>query len=116
MAETMETRRRHAAGTSPCSIEDSNPDGFWTNLNYSSHQKLTEVYEEIVHWKPIFFNIFKNKTSELFLKCLKTKLQPLAENTNHHEMSMKAAMVLPHLILALTTDGRDGSVEKLLRN
>ena len=44
-----ETRRRHAAGTSPCSIEDSNPDRFWTNLNYSSHQKLNNIYEEIVH-------------------------------------------------------------------
>ena len=35
-----ETHRRHAAGTSPCSIEDSNPEKFWINLNYSSHEKL----------------------------------------------------------------------------
>ena len=115
MAGNMETRRRHAAGTSPCSIEDSNPDRFWTNLNYSSHQKLNKIYGENVHWKPIFFNIFENKTGELFLKCLETPLQPLAENTNHHEMSMKATMVLPHLILAQTTDRQDGSVTKLLR-
>ena len=106
-----ETRRWHAAGTSPCFIEDSNPDRFWTNLN--SHQKLNKIYEEIVHWKPIFFNIFKNKTGEHFLKCLETTLQPLAENTNHQEMSMQAAMVLPHLSLARTTDHRDGSVNKL---
>ena len=115
MAGNMKTRRWHAAGTSPCSIEDSNPDRFWTNLNYSSHQKLNKIYEEIVHWKPIFFNIFKNKTGELLLKCLETTLQPLAENRNHHEMSMKAAMVLPHLILARTNDRRDGSVNKLLQ-
>ena len=109
-----DTRRRHSAGTAPCSIEDSNPDSFWTKLNHSTHQKLNKIYEEIVHWKPIFFNIFKDKTGELFLKCLET-LQPLAENTNHHEMSMKTAMVLLHLILARTSDRRDGSVNKLLQ-
>ena len=110
-----ETRRRHAAGTSPCSIEDSNPDRFCTNLNYSSQQKLKKIYEEIVHWKPIFFNIFRDKTGELFLKYLETTLQTLAENTNHHELSMNAAIVLPHLILARTTDRRDRSVNKLLQ-
>ena len=88
---------------------------FWTNLNYSSHQKLNKIYEEIVRWKPIFFNIFRNKTGELFLKCMETTLQPLAENTNHHEMSKKAAMVLPHQILARATDHGDGSVNKLLQ-
>ena len=103
-----------AAGSSPCSIEDSNPDMFWTNLNYSSHQKVNKIYEEIVHWKPIFF-IFKNKTGELFLKCLETTFQPLAENTNQHEMPMKAALVLPHLILAQTSDRREGSLDKLLQ-
>ena len=46
--------------------------------------KNNKIYEEILHWKPIFFNIFKNKTGELFFKCLETTLQPLAENTNHH--------------------------------
>ena len=113
-----EPRRRHAAGNSPCSIEDSNPDRFWTNLNQVCPEPVGIPPEtergslDIVHWKPIFFNIFKNKTSELFLKCLETKLRPLAENTNHHEMSMKAAMVLPHLILGRTTDRRDGSVKK----
>ena len=58
------TRRRHAAGASPCSIEDSNPERFWTNLNYSSHQNLNKIYEEIVHWKPIFFNFFKTKLAK----------------------------------------------------
>ena len=110
-----ESCRRHAAGTSTCSIEDSNPDRFWTNLNYSSHQKRNKIYEEIVHRKPIFFNMFKNKTGELFLKCLETTLKPLAENSNHHEMSMKASVVLPHLTLARTTERRDGSVKKLLQ-
>ena len=109
-----ETRRWHAAGTSPCSIEDSNPDRFWKNLDYSSHQKLNKIYEEIIHWKPIFFKIFKNKTCELFVKSLET-FQTLAENTKHHELSRKAAMVLPYLILAQTTDCRDGSVNKLLQ-
>ena len=110
-----EAHRRLAAGTSPCSIEASDSDRFWTNLNYSSHQKLNKIHEEIVHWKPIFFNIFKNKTGEFFLKCLETTLQPLAEKTNHHEMSMKATVVLPHLILARTTDRRDGSLINLLQ-
>ena len=76
---------------------------------------MNETYEEIVHWKPIFFNFFENKTGELSMKCLETTLQPLAENTNHHEMSMKAAKVLLRLILARTTDRRDGSVNKLQR-
>ena len=112
MAGNMETRRWHAAGLSPCSIEDSNPDRFWTNLNYSAHLKLKKIYVEIVHWKPIVF-IFKNKTGELFLKCLVTTLQPLAVITNQHEMSMKAALVIHHLILSRTTDRRDRSVDKL---
>ena len=108
-----ETSRRHAAVTSPCSIEDKNPHKFWTDLNSLSHQKLNKIYEQIVHWRHIFFNIFKNKTGELFLKGLQTTLQPLAENTKHHGMSMQAAMVLPDLILARTTDRRDGSLNKL---
>ena len=64
-----ETRRWHAAGTSPFSIEVSNHDRFWTNLNCSSHQKLNKINGEIAHWEPKFF-IFKNKTGEVFLKCL----------------------------------------------
>ena len=109
------TCRRQAAGTSPCCIEDRNPNSFSTNLNYSSQQKLNKICEEMVHWKPTFFNFFKKKTSEDFLKRVETTLQPLPENTNHHEMSMKAAMVLPRLILAWTTDRHDGSVNKLLQ-
>ena len=110
----METRRWHAAGTSPCSIEDSNPDRFWTNLNYSFHQKLNKIYEEIVHWKPIFFNICKQNWRTLPEMSGDDTSTPCRKQ-KHHEVSIKAAMVLPHLILARTTDRRDGSVNKLLQ-
>ena len=91
------------------------PLTFIIDTFYSSHQKLNKIYEEIVQWKPIFLYFFKNKTGELFLKCQETTLQPLEKNTNHHEMSMKSAMVLPRLIPARTIDRPDLSVNKLLQ-
>ena len=95
----------------PDSLTASN---FWSNLTTGKKETLKNVYREIVHWKPVFFILSKNEVGYRFVESLSVALSQ-CETINHNsEAGMLAAMVMPHLILARTKKGNDGSVSKII--
>ena len=87
---------------------------FWSNLTTGKKETLKNVYREIVHCKPVFFFLSKNKVGYRFVESLSVALSQ-CESINHNsEAGMLAAMAMPHIILARTKKGNDGSVSKII--
>ena len=52
--------------------------------------ELKQIYEEIVHWRPNFFLLSKNKSGYQFVETLNTILSHLAQPSPKSEFSMIA--------------------------
>ena len=87
---------------------------FWSNLTTGKKETLKNVYREIVHWKPVFFILSKNKVGYRFVESLSVALSQCDTINHNNEAGMLAGMVMPHLILARTKKGNDGSVSKII--
>ena len=65
----------------------------------------------MVHWKPVFMILSKNKVRYNFIETLSRTLNSLIEN-NENTFAMHAAMIFPHLLLCKTKSEIDGSLSK----
>ena len=74
-------------------------------------QKLKLIYKEIVHWRPKFFTLKKNKTGHAFIDTLHTTLSALLDRSQD---ALLVAMVMPHLVLPRTKSENDGSQNQTL--
>ena len=73
--------------------------------------KINDIYKDFVNW--IFKLISsKNKPGFQFIKLLNQQLLSLVEETPNSNVAMKAAMILPHLLLPKTKSETNGSNSK----
>ena len=96
-------------------IEDveAKPEAFWQNIE-GKRPLLKKVYDQIVHWKPIFFILSKNKVGFTYVESLNVLLTPLANNSLNSDVAFYAAFVFPHLVLPKTKREVDGSISKII--
>ena len=82
--------------------------------NLDTTNVLKQIYEEVVHWKPEFIILGKNKAGFQFVETMNSLLQQLAERSVSSSNSMLSTMVFPHLILPKTKDSTDSSATKTI--
>ena len=85
----------------------------WSNPCSELIETTRKIYTEVVHWKPVFMILSKNKVAYNFIETLKRTLNSLIEN-NENTFAMHAAMIFPHLLLCKTKSEIDGSFSKTI--
>ena len=85
----------------------------WSNPCPEHIETTRKLYTEVVHWKPVFMILSKNKVSYNFIETLNRTLNSLIENTEN-TFAMHAAMIFPHLLLCKTKSKIDGSLSKTI--
>ena len=96
------------------SIRNTDPQSFWSQVSLEKAQLLASYYDEVVHWKPRFFSLRKNKVGHNFVKTLSVIITAFVDKTEFSFIALKAAMVMPHLVLTRPKDETDGSLSKTL--
>ena len=99
--------------SSPTENTEATPEDFWKNI-HPKRALLKEIYNQIVHWRPIFFILSKNKVGFTYIESMNNLLAPLANNSCNSDMAMYAALILPHLVLSKTKTEVDGSISKII--
>ena len=84
--------------------------------NFWNHQKelLRKIYNEIFHWKPIFFTMSKIEVGFNIANVMNIILPSTLENGPQTECAMICLMIIPHLLLARTKSGNDAKITKTL--
>ena len=114
-------RAADAAATSPSiqTPEESTippqPSDFWSHVNPETLTTLTKIYNEVVHWKAVFYTISRNKTGFKFTDTMNTVLSGTLDKPEKAEIAMIVSMIIPYLNLARSKDGNDGSNTKTIR-
>ena len=83
----------------------------WSNPCPELIETTRKIYTEVVHWKPFFMILSKNKVGYNFIETLNRTLNSLIEN-NKNTFAMHAAMIFPHLLLCKTKSEIDGALSK----
>ena len=73
-----------------------------------------DIYKGVVNWKLRFIVLIKNQPGFQFIELLNQQLLSLVEKTPNSNVAMKAAMILPHLMLPKTKSETNGSNSKTL--
>ena len=79
----------------------------WSNPCPELIETTRKLYAEVVHWKPVFMILSKNKVGYNFIEVLSRTLSNLIEN-NKNTFAMHAAIIFPHLLLCKTKSEIDG--------
>ena len=87
------------------------PGNFWKMMTTEHSQKLKIIYREIVHWRPKFFTLKKNKTGEAFIDTLHTTLSALLDRSQD---ALLIVMVMPQIVLPRMKSENDGSQNQTL--
>ena len=82
-------------------------------LSRTPVETTRKIYTEVVHWKPVFMILSKNKVGYNFIETLNRTLNSLIEN-NENTFAMLAAMIFPQLLLCKTKSEIDGSLSKTI--
>ena len=98
---------------SPAPPDNPQPSDFWNHTSPENLDRLRTIYNEVVHWKSVFFTISKNKAGFKFTDTLNIILSG-TENHLRAETAMICAFIMPHLILPRSKGGHDGSITKTL--
>ena len=94
--------------------EPASPDDFWKKLPDNALATLEDIYNEIVHWRSRYFEIYNNKVGRKFVDCITVALSAIANDTKEQKLSILAAMTMPNLVLIRTKNKDDGSVNAIL--
>ena len=86
----------------------------WKLIDQEFEIKINDIYKNVVNWKPRFIVLSKNKPGFQFIELLNQQLLSLVEETPNSNVAMKAAMILPHLLLPKTKSETKGSNSKSL--
>ena len=87
---------------------------FWGRTTEQHRQLLKRIYLEVVHWKPKFITLPKNKIGHLFIDTMNILFEQVAEKKSNEETALYASMLMPHLVLARTRTDREQSIGKTL--
>ena len=74
-------------------------------------ETLREIYNEIVHWKPMLFNVSKNKVRFKIANALNIMLTKMLQDGPHTECAMISTMIM-HLLLAKFKSESDALITK----
>ena len=85
----------------------------WSNPCPELIETTPKIYTEVVHWKPVFMILSKNKVGYNFIETLNRTLNSLIEN-KENTFAMHAAMIFPHLLLCKTKSEIDESFSKTI--
>ena len=86
----------------------------WKLIDQEIENKINDIYKIVVNWKPRFIILSKNKPGFQFIELLKQQLLSLVDETPNSNVVMRAAMILPHLLLPKTKSEINGSNSKTL--
>ena len=100
------------SGESP-TIEPRTIQDPWSNPCPELKETTGKIYAEVVHWKPVFMILSKNKVGYNFIENLNRSLNSLIEN-NKNTFAMHAARIFLHLLLCQTKSEIDGSLSKTI--
>ena len=75
---------------------------------------IKNCYSEIVHWKPQFVTLSKNKTGHCFIESLSIIFNQVAEKSRNSNVALYYAIVMPHPVLARTKENRETSTVKTI--
>ena len=92
--------------------EELSVDGFWAKVTPEIANQIKDFYNQVVHWKPLFITLPKNKTGHKFVETMDRILAAIAEKQSNENIALYAAMLMPHLVLARTTSEPDASRNK----
>ena len=90
------------------------PCDFWKNFKDEQIETLRKIYNEIVHWKPIFFTISKNKVGFQIADVMNIIFTRTLEDGPQTECAMICTMIMRHLLLARSKSENDASITKTL--
>ena len=93
--------------------------GPWSFIETKFNQTLLKLIQTtykktVVNWKPRFIILSKNKPGFQFIELLNQQLLSLVEETPNSNIAMKAAIILPHLLLHKTKLETNGTNSKTL--
>ena len=84
----------------PVHVPMTNPQFRWGELNAPAVTSLLDTaYKEVVHWRRNCFTIPKGNTGKAFVNELARLFAAFASGTTLESVSIKATIVLPHLVL-----------------
>ena len=86
----------------------------WKLIDQELEININNIYKNVVNWKPRFIVLSKNKPGFQFIELLNQQLLSLVEETPISNVAIKAAMILPHLLLPKTKSETIGSNSKTL--
>ena len=92
-------------------VEPRTIQDLWSNPCPELIETTRKICIELVHWKPVFMILSKNKVSYKFIETLNRSLNSLIEN-NKNTFAMHTAMIFPHLLLCKIKSQNDGSLYK----
>ena len=81
----------------------------WKLIDQELEIEINDIYKSVVNWKPRFIVLSKNKPGFQFIELLNQQMLLLVEETPNSNVAMKAAMILPHLLLPKTKSETNGS-------
>ena len=87
-------------------------DGFWAKVTPEKAIQIKDFYNQVVHWKPSFITLPKNKTGHKFVETMDRLLSAISEKQSNENIALYAAMLMPHLVLSRTTSEPDASRNK----
>ena len=94
-------------------IEPVTTQDLWSNHSPDFIEFIMKIYSKVVHWKPVFMILSKNKVGYNFIETLNRTLYSLIEN-NENSFAMPTAMDFPRLVLCKTKFENDGYLSKTI--
>ena len=92
--------------------EELSVDGFWAKVTPEKAIQIKEFYNQVVHGKPSFISLPKNKTGQKFVKTMDSVLSAISEKQSNENIALYAAMLMLHLVLSTTTSEPDATRNK----
>ena len=110
---TAETNQNDS-DTSP-NVTPPTPGDFWRKITSTHTNFIKYCYSEIVHWKPQFVTLSKNKTGHCFIESLSIIFNEVAEKSQNSNVALNYAMVMPRLVLTRTKENRETPTGKTIQ-
>ena len=93
-------------GNLPSFLNSSEPTFCWVEFDGKTFSRaLNGIYDEIVHWKRNLFKVPSGKAGTTFVRELSRMFRAYADGSDLEGIAMKAAMVIPALLLQKPTPG-----------
>jgi len=91
--------------------EEPMPTYVWGNIQGKEFEKFVEdAYKEVVHWRARLFDLPNSKAGKQLVDQFSKLYRAFAEKSLMQNIALKAAAIMPHLIMQKTGKGKDVSL------